>query len=51
MDRVAAPREIQRTPLVPTMLPAARLTTLRTRDQCSRRFNNEDEPPIPFDDD
>ena len=50
-DRVAAPREIQRAPLIPTVLSAAWLTTLRTRNACSRWLNNKDETPIPFDDD
>jgi hypothetical protein len=51
MDRLLAPRQIERVPLIPAVLTSAELTALRTRNARTRWFDNKDPTPVVLDDD
>jgi hypothetical protein len=51
MNRLAAPRQIERATLVTAVLPSAELTALRARNQRACWFDNQDQTPVALDDD
>ena len=48
---VTAPGQIERAPVVATVLPPTQFATLRARNSLTRRFDNQDQTAVALDDD